>query len=176
MRALPETPRLFDRRGYEGKTFSRNKWKRIPSELICVVCDIKKKKIQQKSRKKQNRNKTAKNNHVVKSYVNWFVLLRVRSLFIEMFLTISLNMWWQNIRSKEESNYKRYRVWIKNMRQVQKLAISKKFIFFVLHSWNLVKMISSKGKYFCQVYENRNKNLNFLPIPDHWKCLSWWTL
>ena len=96
LRALPETTRLFDRRCHERKTFSRHKWKRIPSELICVVCDIKKKKIQQKSRKKQNRNKTAKNNHVVKSYVNWFVLLRVRSLFIEMFLTISWNMWSKN--------------------------------------------------------------------------------
>ena len=33
----------------------------------------------------------------------------------------------------------------KNIRQVQKLALSKKFTFFVQFSWNSVKMITSWG-------------------------------
>ena len=39
----------------------------------------------------------------------------------------------------------------KKIRQVQKLAISKTSTFFVLSSWNLVKMIASWGDYFHQV-------------------------
>ena len=44
-----------------------------------------------------------------------------------------------------------FEVWVKKMRQVQNLSISKKSTILVPFSWNLGKMITSWGDYFPQV-------------------------
>ena len=49
----------------------------------------------------------------------------------------------------------------KKMRQAQKLAINKKSTFFVLSSWNLVKIINSWGNHFHKVSWEYNKNCGF---------------
>ena len=62
----------------------------------------------------------------------------MQSMFSSMFLVQVLK-------------YSKYKVLVKKMRHDQKLAISKKSTFFVLSSWNLVKIISSSDDYFPKV-------------------------
>ena len=53
------------------------------------------------------------------------------------------------------------------MRHIQKLAITKKSTFFVLSSWNLVKIIIS----FTKFHEESIKNVDFLLMANFWRCL-----
>ena len=63
------------------------------------------------------------------------------------------------------------KVWTKNMRCIQKLAISKKSTIFVLFSWNFVKMITTWDDYFHQVSWWQDKNVDFLLMANFLTCL-----